>query len=99
MFVPRLLNRFVLIDYRHSLPLDRVIQSCSRVAMAMGFLPRHKHLQVTGQGQKRVTSIDRVLVLQENAIVGIVYSLCGKLLQRFERLSPLIMVGNSSPSY
>src|SRR4029077_18568175 len=86
-----------LIDHGHSLSLDGMIQSCSGVAVEAGFLSRHKHLQVTGHGQKRMTSVDRVLVLQENAVVGIGYPLIGKLVQRFEGLCPLIMVGNSSP--
>src|SRR5262249_59234270 len=49
-----------------------------------------------GDGQKRRASVDRILVLEQHAIVGIAYSLLSKFLQGFECLCPLIV---SLPTY
>src|SRR6185295_14826660 len=89
-------SRRSLVEFGDSLSLHSVIQSRSRVAMETSLFTGQKHLEVTCHRQERVPSADRVLVFQENAIVRVVYSLIGKLLQRLEGLSPFVMVRNAS---
>ena len=95
VLIPREVHGFVLIEDYFSLTLNGMVKRGSGMPMKTRLLPRHKHLQVTGHGQKGVTSVDWVLVFQEHIIVRIVHALFGQLLKCFESLTPLIMVRNS----
>ena len=96
MFVPGEFSRFFRIDFSGALSLHSVIQSRSGVPMETGLLTGQKHLEVTSHGQESVTSGDGIFVFQQNAIVRIVYSLVGNLLQGFEGLSPTTSLISSS---
>jgi hypothetical protein len=75
VFVPLHFHGIIFIDDGRAAALHGVVEDRAGVAVKAGLLPGLKHLQVTGHGEKSVAAVDRIFVLDVQAVVGIVDAL------------------------